>query len=400
MFKTFTLCILLTILTLAGGPVLQTGQILSYDANGIVVTNGSVKDDGYYQAGVSRSYSRDGDIVIDNITGLHWEDNESIEKPWITQGNYDADDYNNTSGDTATTYCENFTLGGHEDWRLPSIEELETIVNYGEDEPALTKNIFRNYTSSLYWSSTAPVFDQISYAWYIYFGDGDTGGSDKSRNNHVRCIRNGSLLLSKLTHNGSTVIDDITGLQWQDNEAVLTTAQTWSDAIEYCEDLILDGYIDWRLPNIKELFSIVATSAFDPSIDNTVFLNTVSSNYWSSTSNHYYSSNAWHINFKAGYSDYMSKSSSYYTRCVRKGKFTTFKCPDGQHKKQGERVCIHGTPIPNSGIYLPNCDSGRLVQGQDIGFCDDSVTPVDPPGFTLPTCPDDKRLDQGTNKCN
>lgn len=109
----FTISILLTILSLADGPVLKTGQTLSYDESGIIVSNGSVKDDGYYQAGVARSYSRDGDIVIDNTTGLQWQDTESVQKQWLTQDNYDDGNCSDTSGDTATTYCEDFSLGGH-----------------------------------------------------------------------------------------------------------------------------------------------------------------------------------------------------------------------------------------------------------------------------------------------
>ena len=55
--------------------------------------------------------------------------------------------------------------------------------------------------------------------------------------------------------------------------------------------------------------------------------------------------------------------------------------------------------MANPGIYLPNCESGRLVQGQGIESCDDTVDPVDPPGFILPTCDEGERLDQGTETC-
>jgi len=70
MLKILITMITLVVLSLADGPVLQTGQIQSYDGNGDIVVYGNIKDDGYYQVGESRSYSRDGDIVIDNTMGL------------------------------------------------------------------------------------------------------------------------------------------------------------------------------------------------------------------------------------------------------------------------------------------------------------------------------------------
>ena len=65
---------------------------------------------------------------------------------------------------------------------------------------------------------------------------------------------------------------------------------------------------------------------------------------------------------------------------------------------QGTTQCLNTEPIPSPGIWLFGCEGGRLKQGTNS--CDYSATPVDPPGFTLPTCPDGKRLVQGTNECN
>ncbi len=57
--------------------------------------------------------------------------------------------------------------------------------------------------------------------------------------------------------------------------------RNWADAKQYCEDLVLGGYDDWRLPNIDELETIIDYSRFDPAID-PVF-NCRSGNYWSSS---------------------------------------------------------------------------------------------------------------------
>lgn len=156
----------------------KTGQTKSYDENGNEVTDGSVKDDGYYQTGVTPSYTRDDtkEIVTDNITGLMWQDNadaSSITKNW---------------GD-AKSYCQNLSLGGYSDWRLPSIEELEGIVDFGHSDPAIDP-IFQHVASSYYWSSTTHVY-YAGYAWGVYFWVGNSLNHLKSDTYYARCVRGG-----------------------------------------------------------------------------------------------------------------------------------------------------------------------------------------------------------------
>ena len=112
MFQVLTLLMTITVLIIADGPVIQTGQIKSYDSNGDIVMDGSIKDDGYYQAGIVRSYTIDkvNEIIIDNAMGLQWQDNEIIQKPWITELSYNWGNYDSTFGDTATTYCADLRL--------------------------------------------------------------------------------------------------------------------------------------------------------------------------------------------------------------------------------------------------------------------------------------------------
>jgi len=172
----------------------KTGQTLSYNESGTVVTDGSVKDDGFYQKGIVSSYTRDSakEIVTDNVTGLMWQDNAdatSVTKPWVTQANYDAGNYSDTSGDTATTYCSNLTLGGYSDWRLPLYEELESIVDYGRYAPTIDP-VFLNVTSSYYWSATSSA-SYADYAWGVHFYYGDDFWYDKSHSFYVRCVRAG-----------------------------------------------------------------------------------------------------------------------------------------------------------------------------------------------------------------
>ena len=113
------------------------------------------------------------------------------------------------------------------------------------------------------------------------------------------------------------VTDSATGLQWQDdysdNNGTVKTA-TWIEAIDYCENLSLDGG-GWRLPNIRELNSIVDL-AVDPAID-PVFVHTASYGYWSATTLADFTDYAWYVYFNDGYRNSYYKRNDGYVRCVR-----------------------------------------------------------------------------------
>jgi hypothetical protein len=111
--------------------------------------------------------------------------------------------------------------------------------------------------------------------------------------------------------------DSKTGLTWQDNSSVKETKMTWQDAKSYCSELNLGGYSDWRLPNIKELQSIVNISRYKPAIKKGFKYVNTSDYYWSSS---VYVSNtkyAWFVDFKNGYTYGYGKTGKAYVRCVR-----------------------------------------------------------------------------------
>ncbi|WP_457592374.1 cadherin domain-containing protein [Hydrogenimonas sp.] len=181
----------------------KTGQTRSYDANGNEVTDGSLKDDGYYRAGVDSNYTRDDatGIVTDHVTGLQWQDDAApVQKPWLTQENCDkcvgrngqTQDDNacyDTSGDTAATYCEELTLGGYSDWRLPTAKELDGIVDYGRSHPAVDP-IFQHTESYYYWSSSTST-SYTGGAWQVGFYSGNRNSMYKASTAYVRCVRSG-----------------------------------------------------------------------------------------------------------------------------------------------------------------------------------------------------------------
>ncbi len=119
-------------------------------------------------------------------------------------------------------------------------------------------------------------------------------------------------------NNGNgTVTDTSTGLMWQQDTPDNT--MTWEQALSYCENSTLAGYTDWRLPTKKELRRLVDYSRYNPAINITYFPDTVSSYYWSSTTNANYTYNAWGVDFYNGLANYPIKHSSWYVRAVRVG---------------------------------------------------------------------------------
>ncbi len=114
------------------------------------------------------------------------------------------------------------------------------------------------------------------------------------------------------------VTDNVTKLQWQDDTTPST--MTWDNAGTYCTNLSLGTYTDWRLPTRKELVSLSDYGRINPTIDPT-FKNTVSSDYWSSTTYAHYSNSAWawFIGFYNGNQGKGTKTTSEYVRCVRAG---------------------------------------------------------------------------------
>ncbi|MBI5192349.1 MAG: choice-of-anchor D domain-containing protein [Nitrospirae bacterium] len=100
------------------------------------------------------------------------------------------------------------------------------------------------------------------------------------------------------------VTDSLTGLMWSKNANLPGTYKTWQQALDYANNLTLCGYSDWRLPDRKELMSLIDRSRYNPALPaGHPFLNVQSSPYWSSTSYASYASSAWIVNMWNGYVD-------------------------------------------------------------------------------------------------
>lgn len=265
----------------SNGTVKKTMQVSSYNENGEKIIDNSLKDDGFYQKGITPKYTRDDhtQIVTDHITGLEWEDTLAVSsevKKWLNKEIYNKCRYDvfgnqlcqedescdlcfDTSGDTAVSYCEELDLDG-KGWRLPTVSELFNIVDKSKSNPAINSK-FENtkFDSQSYYTSTIiKGFLPIT----INFGEGYSlidFPKISPYSAYVRCVRGDEATNNFIRSEQGIVQDTKTKLEWQDNysnNSENIKEDSWKNAIDYCESLELNG-TNWRLPNINELNTIL-----------------------------------------------------------------------------------------------------------------------------------------------
>jgi hypothetical protein len=127
-------------------------------------------------------YASFSDYLVDNkdgtihdlLTGLIWQKSEGGKMRW----------------EDANYYCDELNLTEKQDWRLPNINELRSLVDGSRFNPALDRLKFPDVKASLYWSSTtSPSRNEI--AWFISFVLGNANSYKKQYSYFVRCVRGG-----------------------------------------------------------------------------------------------------------------------------------------------------------------------------------------------------------------
>lgn len=245
--------------------------------------------------GAEPNYQDNGDgTITDLVTGLIWEQAHHSER----LGYY-----------AAKAECENLQLGGRNDWRLPAIKELYSIIDFrgaAGIRPYLNDVFEIHQPASLdshdqfasthspdmmgqTWSSTIYTGEHygrpgVEAAFFVNFLDGRIKQAPTSGRMGLfyRCVAGSEWGDNQFVANYNVVEDRATGLMWQKQDDGQT--RNWSEALAYCENLNLDGHQDWRLPNAKELESIVDYSHHLPALDQR-YLSTSDAKawYWSST---------------------------------------------------------------------------------------------------------------------
>jgi hypothetical protein len=182
------------------GQRLKTGQTTCTDAGGAAIPCAGTGQDGEVQKGLTQTYVDNGDgTITDTRTGLMWEKQ--------------SDDGTLNDRDTLYTWANAFAVkiaglngtafAGHSDWRLPNVNELQSLVRYGVIDPSISAafNTACVPGCSLaacactrednYWTSTS--YDGTPLlAWYVNFADGFVFASPKTDARAVRGVRGGS----------------------------------------------------------------------------------------------------------------------------------------------------------------------------------------------------------------
>jgi len=310
----------------------RTGQTTSY----------ATGDDGHIQAGgvwPDPRFVDNGDgTMTDNLTGLMWLKDGSCfgKKKWkdalssIKDFNINPDNYN------CDEYVANYT-----DWHLPNINELQSLINYGEPDISkwLISQGFTNMQGSYYsyyWSSTT-FHDMTSSAWIITLKGSWRMEWPKDNRYNIWPVRIGTEPVDlprtgqtrsyatgddghiqagvdwpdpRFVDNGDgTMTDNLTGLMWLKDGSCFGKKK-WNDALSSIEnfninpdnyncDEYLTNYTDWRLPNINEIESLINYGEADISnwLNSQGLTNVESSYYWSSTTKSAYSKRAGVVKF-------------------------------------------------------------------------------------------------------
>jgi len=166
--------------------------------------------------------------------------------------------------------------------------------------------------------------DNVYYQGQNIHANADTFkiiGSDASDKKHIyfgkRKIKKSKITKAnarfKRDHKIQVVLDTKTNLMWQDNKTPYM--MKWADAKTYCKSFGVARLKNWRLPNIKELYTLVDKSKKEPSIDD-AFENTKNHHYWSTNTYPGEPTIAQDVYFGNGTIDWLYKDEKQYVRCV------------------------------------------------------------------------------------
>jgi len=118
-------------------------------------------------------------VVIDKATGLMW--------PAIG-GNEGGNDGEATTWEYALEFANGLDFAGFEDWRLPNINELASIIDYGRYNPAANPVFEETRVDKGTWSSTVYHYNP-PFSWYVDFKIGSVYHNWRTTYYYVRCVR-------------------------------------------------------------------------------------------------------------------------------------------------------------------------------------------------------------------
>ena len=337
----------------------RTGQVTCYDSSGNTISCSGSGQDGATQAGSAWPAPRFTDngngTITDQLTGLMWmkDSNCFSFQAWEASFTKLAD-FNTNPGSYS---CSGYTAS-YSDWRLANINELESLVNGEEASTGTWLNAQGFYWVPLanFWTSTSDAGG--SSAWRVNMHDGVAFNADKTGANYMWPVRTADSSVNRIwrtgqvgshtvgddghlrngvtwpdprfTNNGDgTVTDNLTGLVWLKDAGCFTG--TWANALSTVSAFNANSgtyscagytatYSDWRLPNRKELRSLLDRSRSNPILPSgNPFSNAQSNYYWTSTTYAVKKNYAWEIDFWSGRENEGSKTLTRSIWPVRAG---------------------------------------------------------------------------------
>jgi hypothetical protein len=250
-------------------PIVDTDQTTCYDNSTEIAcpAPGAAfcgQDAQFADSTPSYTKSGDGKTVHDNVTGLTWQQGYESGKNW-------------TGAKAVPAALNAAKYGGYTDWRLPTIKELYSIWRGSPGWPYLDLSYFAHPNDSphsIFWSSTKysgllestegsmPGTAGAEMAFGVNFDTGHIKAYafvGAAPPHFVRCVRGDSYGVNDLRNNGNgTITDQATGLMWA--QADSASGMDWQHALAFAETQNAANYLghdDWRLPNTKELKSLV-----------------------------------------------------------------------------------------------------------------------------------------------
>lgn len=290
--------------------------------------------------------------VKDNVTGLVWEaktdDGGLRDKDWGYS--YYSPEYNPIGQYASATDVAGFIqavnqqgLCGAHDWRLPTNSELLGIADFSHTlpGPAIDSTYFPHNRvnangiypfESHYWTSS-PYSRDASKAWVVLFADGSIYDDDRNRPNGaaVRLVRgqnpSGPTNRFQISTDGQEVADNQTGLVWRrcvegmawDGNTCTgnSTGYMFEEALHKASIEASATGKNWRLPNAKELASLVDASRSDLLVDSEIFPATPNFQTWSATAYTQDGFFAWMVNFYYGWIYFSYTEDTGTARLVR-----------------------------------------------------------------------------------
>ncbi len=272
--------------------IVDTGQTIFYD-NQNEISEPQPGESFYGQdasfSGHQPEYTDNGDgTVTDNVTGLMWQQSADL----TGDGIINIDD--KLSHAEALAGADTFSLAGYSDWRLPSIKEAYSLFMFTGEDPsgyqgtdteglipfihtdffdvaygdtdAGERSIDGQFASSTVYMGTTMNDDSTMFG--VNFVDGrikgypmgPMPGQTEDKQFYVLYVRgNEAYGINDFTDNGDgTVSDEATGLMWMQEDSQI--GMDWEAALEYAQTKNTEnylGYNDWRVPDAKELHSIL-----------------------------------------------------------------------------------------------------------------------------------------------